>query len=192
MSVLISIKDSIKPGMSPFSKRILCYIITNDRYFRLFGKKADVTTLSNPDEWTQINSTGIQPKQTKPIEPTGESTIEERDFDSTFDDSFILRTKPIEMTEESGIASAHTFSFGEKESESTADEKSTASGIMRIILMEKGIIGDRFKLKVLNKKVIIIKFTHQTLIMYLRTRNLWDLDSTDSNHVERYDFRRKP
>ena len=121
-------------------------------WFRLFGKKPDFTALSDPDEWTQINSTGIPQKQVKTIS-AGESSIEERDFDSTFDDSFILRSKPINISEESGIANTHTFSFGEKESDAKPDEKNTAAGIMRLILMEKGVIEDRFQLKILNKKV---------------------------------------
>ena len=90
-----------------------------------------------------------------------ESTIQEKDFDSTFDDSFVLRTKPSDPAVESGFESGnHTISFAE-------DDSKAPTGIMRLIEIEKeGWYGDNqdgkktlFDFKILERKVFIQK-TH--------------------------------
>lgn len=86
-----------------------------------------------------------------------ESTIEERDFESSFDDSFVLRTKPSsgEGATESGFESAcHTISFNE-------DDKVERTGIMMLIDREKERnFGDKqdgrkefYSFRILEKKV---------------------------------------
>ena len=67
--------------------------------------------LSEPEAGTPMNSTG-----TKIAGPTIQESAIEKDFDSSYDDSFILRTKKIDTANESGFASAQTFSFDEAES----------------------------------------------------------------------------
>ena len=86
-----------------------------------------------------------------------ESTIQERDFESSFDDSFVLRTKQSsnEGAVESGFESAnHTISFNE-------DDKVGRTGIMMLIEREKeGDFGDNqdgtkdfYSFRILEKKV---------------------------------------
>ena len=110
--------------------------------------------LSEPDESTQVNSTKLdRSKEAK--NKIEESTIQERSFDSTFDESFILRMKPAETVEESGFQSGnHTFDF-------TEDDKDDCSGIRDLIKREKegnyggGFFGKKsfFDFKILDKKV---------------------------------------
>lgn len=105
--------------------------------------------LSEPDEATQLNSTGIEGRPM--VETIQESTIE-KDFESTFDDSFILRTKPMQMeSSESGFRSQNTFSFGETDSDGSQYE----SGMMRLLKMDKQRKGNYFRCHVMEKKVIL-------------------------------------
>ena len=87
-----------------------------------------------------MNSTNVK-KQVR-LECGPESTIgtTDRDFDSTFDDSFILRTKPMQIDDESGFASANTFSFSEKEGKGGFDLG----------------LGEKFGFKILEVKVRIL------------------------------------
>ena len=86
-----------------------------------------------------------------------ESTIQEKDFDSSFDDSFVLRTKPSDPAIESGFESgSHTISFAE-------DDSKVPTGIIRLMEIEKeGWYGDNqdgrkelFDFKILEKKVCL-------------------------------------
>ena len=92
-----------------------------------------------------MNSTNVSkqgPKMTCGVESTIESTG--RDFDSSYDDSFILRTKPMQVnSEESGFASENTFSFSERE----AGPGFLATGIRNL--------GTKFDFKILGVKVNI-------------------------------------
>ena len=95
-----------------------------------------------------MNSTGIEDKPG--LQKIQESTIE-RSFDSTFDDSFCLRTKGMKMNEtESGYQASNTFSFGEAES-----EEPEGSGIMRLLQAGKGSLENQFKFRILGHKVRI-------------------------------------
>lgn len=67
--------------------------------------------LSEPEAGTPMNSTG-----TRITGPTIQESAIEKDFDSSYDDSFVLRTKKTATVNESGFASAQTFSFDETES----------------------------------------------------------------------------
>ena len=117
-------------------------------------QKEERSTLSEPDESTQVNSTKLdRSKDMK--QKIEESTIRERSFDSTFDESFILRMKPVEGTEESGFQSGnHTFDF-------TEDENVVRTGIQDLIQREKegcfggGFFGKKtfFDFKILERKV---------------------------------------
>ena len=79
-----------------------------------------------------------------------ESSIKERDFESTYDDSFVLRTKGMKSDiEESGFQSANTFSFGETETDGARGD----SGMTRLMKMSKEKKDRRFKFHILGQKV---------------------------------------
>ena len=85
------------------------------------------------------------------MEPVQESTIE-KDFESSFDDSFVLRTKPMQMDiSDSGCRIQNTFSFAEAESE----EPQIESGIMRLLKMGRDRKENFFKFHVMDKKVTL-------------------------------------
>ena len=110
--------------------------------------KSTNSALSEPDDATQFNSTGIEGRPLS--ESIQVSSIEERDFSSSFDDSFILRTKQFNAEDsESGFRSENTFSFGETENESPRGE----SAIMRLMRMGKERKENFFKFHVMEQKV---------------------------------------
>ena len=83
------------------------------------------------------------------MESVQESTIE-KDFESSFDDSFVLRTKPMQLdASDSGCGIQNTFSFGEAES----DEPLMESGMMRLLRMDKERKENFFKFHIMDKKV---------------------------------------
>lgn len=96
------------------------------------------------------------------IEATQESSIiEEKDFSSSFDDSFVLRTKRLSTVEnESGFKSADTFSFSEAENVPPYGE----SGIMRLMKMGKERKENFFKFHVMEQKVKI-----KIIYLYINT-----------------------
>jgi len=113
------------------------------------------STLFEPEETTQINSTAKNGRGTEGGLNAQESAIE-RDFDSTFDDSFVLRTKQSDSAAESGFESGnHTISFAE-------DDNKAPTGMKELIKREKeGWYGDNqdgtknfFDFKILEKKVM--------------------------------------
>ena len=123
-------------------------------FFRSNQKEAGTSALSEPDELTQINSTKMD-KSKEMNRKTDESTINERSFDSTYDDSFYLRTKEPNLAAESGFQSGNnTFDFNE------VDDVSP-TGIHDLMQREAkgdyggGFFGKKtfFDFKILEKKV---------------------------------------
>ena len=108
--------------------------------------------LSSPDEWTQVNSTGVDKAKKDPkLEATGSAIEAERDFDDSYDDSLILRTKSVKTSAESGFESANTFSFDQSNEKKC--EFGGATGMSRLLRMEKKPLQDGFKIKILQRKV---------------------------------------
>ena len=110
--------------------------------------------MSKPDETTQNNSTAKAEKEAGCRQNVQESAIE-RDFDSSFDDGFVLRTKQSDSAVESGFESGnHTISFIE-------DDNKAQTGMRELIKREKeGGFGDNqdgtksfFDFKILEKKI---------------------------------------
>ena len=113
-----------------------------------------------------------------------ESTIEERDFDSSYDDDFVLRTKPMSMNE-SGFESGNTISFDE-------DKKAGGlTGMARLIQLNKKPIVNGIHFKILQKKVTIT-LPHKKVRLNFRMICFEDQDWIVSTHVAPYGFRRKP
>ena len=83
------------------------------------------------------------------MEKIQESTISERDFESSFDDSFVLRTRGLTPNPESGFQSANTFSFGEAENDAPRGD----SGIVRLMKMDLEKKKNFFKFHIMEQKV---------------------------------------
>ena len=104
--------------------------------------------LSEPEAGTPLNSTG-----TKIVGPSIQESAIVKDFDSTYDDSFVLRTKKIDVANESGFASAQTFSFDE--TEGTTEQ---AQGFERLLdqnakKKENFLDDDIFHFHIMERKV---------------------------------------
>ena len=109
--------------------------------------------MSSPDEWTQVNSTGVDKiKNEVKLDAIGSTIETERDFDDSYDDSLILRTKSAKTSVESGFESANTFSFNQSDENQKKNDFGGATGMSRLLKMEKKPLQNGFKIKILQKK----------------------------------------
>ena len=106
------------------------------------------SVLSNPDEWTRVNSTEVANKENRKMAPQESSIEEEPDFEDSYDDSFILRAKTME-TVESGFESANTISFDQGKNE----DSKAGTGIMKLIQWNKKPMVNGIHFKILQCKV---------------------------------------